>query len=224
MGTSPSSYIQVPPSPQDNTSDHLPIEVCLSYPEKSVNNLREENIDISESKPKVRWYKFSPDIVNEKYSVPLLRDLQHLFLDMFDTAENAVTECYKLLQVHSFTLVSEPTLKHKNKNKKNTVYVKLPSDVQAARHDCKGAFNLWKQQDFSDNCEVHDVYRTKRREYRKHLRIFLNQIEIDKAEKLCHAAQSNEKLFWKLLKNQKSSFQTSVFLIDGKMITDKNDI
>ena len=36
--------------------------------------------------------------------------------------------------------------------------VKLPSDVQAARCDCKGAFNLWKQQDFSDNGEVHDVY------------------------------------------------------------------
>ena len=45
-----------------------------------------------------------------------------------------------------------------NKNK-NTVYVKLPSDVQAARHGCKGAFNLWKQQNFSDNGEVHDVYR-----------------------------------------------------------------
>ena len=82
----------------------------------------------------------------------------------------------------------------------------------------------WKQQDFSDNGEVHDFYRTKRREYRKHLRKFLNQIEIDKAAKLCNAAQSNEKLFWKLKKSQKSSSQMSAFLIDGKMITDKNDI
>ena len=49
----------------DNTSDHLPIEVCLSYPDKSVNNAIEDNINISESKPKVRWYKFSPDQVNE---------------------------------------------------------------------------------------------------------------------------------------------------------------
>ena len=204
----------------DNTSDHLPIEVCLSYPDKSVDNATENNIDISESKPKVRWYKFSSDEVNEKYSIPLLRDLQHLFLDSFDTTENAVTECHNLLQVHSFALVSKPTPKRKNKNK-NTVYVKLPSDVQAARHGCKGAFNLWKQQNFSDN---DDVYRTKRREYRKHLRKFLNQIEIDKAAKLCNAAQSNEKLFWKLIKNQKSSSQMSAFLIDGKMITDKNDI
>ena len=56
------------------------------------------------------------------------------------------------------------------------------------------------------------------------MRKFLNQIEIDKAAKLCNAAQSNEKLFWKLIKNQKSSSQISAFLIDGKMITDKNDI
>ena len=117
-------------------SDHLPIEVCLSCPDKSVNNSPEDNIDISELKTKVRWYKFSPDEINEKYSIPLLQDLQHLFLDVFDTAE-----FYNLLQVHSSALVSKPTLKHKNKNK-STVYVKLPSDVQAARHDCKGAFNL----------------------------------------------------------------------------------
>ena len=61
-------------------------------------------------------------------------------------------------------------------------------ELQAARHGCKGAFNLWKQQNFSDNGEVHDVYRTKRREYRKHLRKFLNQIEIDKAAKLQRSA------------------------------------
>ena len=167
----------------DNMSDHLLIEVCLSYPYKSVNNAPEDNIDISESKPKVCWYKFSPDKVSEKYSIPLLQDLQHLSSDLFDTTENVMTECYNLLQVHSFPLVSKPTFKCKNKNK-NTVYVKLPSDIQAARHDCKGAFNLWKQQDFSDNGEVRDVYRTKCREYRTDLHKFFNQIETDKAAKL----------------------------------------
>ena len=101
----------------DNTSDHLPIEVCLSYPDKSVNNSPEDNIDFSESKRKVRWYKFLPDEINEKYSVPLLRDLQHLYLDVFDTTENAVTECYNLLQVHPSALVSKPILKHKKRTK-----------------------------------------------------------------------------------------------------------
>ena len=74
----------------DNTSDHLPIEVCLSYPDKSVNNAPKDNIDISKLKPKVRWYKFSPDEVNEIYFIPFLRDVQHLYLDVFDTSENAV--------------------------------------------------------------------------------------------------------------------------------------
>ena len=73
---------------------------------------------------------------------------------------------FKSIHLH---FVSNNTLKHKNKNK-STVYVNLLSDVQAARHDCKGVFNLWKQQDFSDNGEVHDVYWIKRRENRKHLR------------------------------------------------------
>ena len=38
------------------------------------------------------------------------------------------------------------------------------------------------------------------------------------------AAESNEKLFWKLLKGQRSTTQMNAFLIDGKWITDKNDI
>ena len=67
--------------------------------------------DFSESKRKVRWYKFLPEEINEKYSTPLLRDLQHLYLDAFDTRENVVTECYDLLQVHSSALVFKPTLK-----------------------------------------------------------------------------------------------------------------
>ena len=37
-------------------------------------------------------------------------------------------------------------------------------------------------------------------------------------------ADSNEKLFWKLLKGQRCSSQMSVSLVDGKMITDKEKI
>ena len=48
---------------------------------------------------------------------------------------------------------------------------------------------------------------------------FLNQIEIDKVEKLYNAMQSNEQLFWKLLKNQKPSSQMSAFLVDGTIKT-----
>ena len=46
----------------------------------------------------------------------------------------------------------------------------------------------------------------------------------DKIKRLCDASESNEKLFWKLVKSQRSSSQMSAFLVDGIMITDKTDI
>ena len=85
--------------------------------ETRFNNAPEDNIDISELKPKVRWYKFSPDEVNEKYSILLLRYLQHLFLDVLATTENALTECYNLLQVHSLHLFLNPHLNVRTRTK-----------------------------------------------------------------------------------------------------------
>ena len=56
------------------------------------------------------------------------------------------------------------------------------------------------------------------------MRSFLNQFESDGVTKLCIAADSDEKLFWKLLKGQKSSSQMSAFLVNGSLITDINEI
>ena len=56
------------------------------------------------------------------------------------------------------------------------------------------------------------------------MRSFLNQLESDLVIKLCSAADSDEKSFWKLLKGQKSSSQMSAFLVNGSLITDINDI
>ena len=53
---------------------------------------------------------------------------------------------------------------------------------------------------------------------------FLNQLESDRVTKLCSAADSDEKLFWKLLKGQKLSSQMSAFLVNGSLITDINEI
>ena len=54
------------------------------------------------------------------------------------------------------------------------------------------------------------------------MRNFLNNLENDKVSKLCNAAESDEKLFWKLLKGQRSSSQMSAFLVEDKLITDRN--
>ena len=56
------------------------------------------------------------------------------------------------------------------------------------------------------------------------MRSFLNQLESDRVTKLCSAADSDEKLFWKLLKGQKSSSQMSAFLVNGSLMTDINEI
>ena len=54
------------------------------------------------------------------------------------------------------------------------------------------------------------------------MRNFLNNLENDKITKLCNAAESDEKLFWKLLKGQRSTSQMSAVLVKDKLITDKN--
>ena len=56
------------------------------------------------------------------------------------------------------------------------------------------------------------------------MRSFLNQLESDRVTKLCSATDSDERLFWKLLKGQKSSSQMSAFLVNGSLITDINEI
>ena len=75
------------------------------------------------------------------------------------------------------------------------------------------------------NClPLHDNYRSKRKDYRLALRNFLNHLKADRVKKLCVAAETDEKLFWKLLKGQRSSSQMSAFLVNGDFITEENDI
>ena len=101
--------------------------------------------------------------------------------------------------------------------------MKLPAYVKVARAEGKSALNSWKQYGFPTD-DTHVTYLAKRREYRQKLRKFLNQSETDRIKDLCNAANSNENLFWKHIKGQRSSSQMSAFLVCGKLITDKNAI
>ena len=69
---------------------------------------------------------------------------------------------------------------------------------------------------------AHDAYRVKRKEYRQKLRNFLEQRQADKIRKLHNAANSNEKLFWKLLKGKRYPSQMGAFLVNDNLLTDKN--
>ena len=124
----------------------------------------------------------------------------------------------KILLQHSRPLVKSI---RKTKNNKK-VYLKLPDDVKVARSQGKAAFNSWKQLEFPSEGIAHDTYRAKRKEYRQKLRDFLEQREADKIRKLHNAANSNEKLFWKLLKGKRYSSQMGAFLVNDNLLTDKN--
>ena len=124
-----------------------------------------------------------------------------------------------LLLKHSYSESSPGS--NRNRKCKHGVYVRLPDDVKLARSQCKIAFDLWKQDQFSLNSIVHDNYRSKRKDYRLALRNFLNHLEADRVKKLCAAAETGEKL---LLKGQRSSSQMSAFLVNGAFITEENEI
>ena len=90
-----------------------------------------------------------------------------------------------------------------------------------ARANHSTAFEAWKSSDFVNTGEIFYNYKSSRAIYRSELRNFLNEKEHDKIKDLCDVSETNEKLFWKLVKSQRSSSQMSAFLVDGKMITDK---
>ena len=54
--------------------------------------------------------------------------------------------------------------------------------------------------------------------------IFSINLKPKKITKLRNAAYTNEKLFWRLLKRQRTTSQMTAFLIDGKIIADKKQI
>ena len=95
-----------------------------------------------------------------------------------------------------------PLIRKRKRNK--VTYVSLPTNVKSARKQWKAAFDSWKNNDFNTTGEIHDDYRYKRKEYRSLLRDFFNQPEVQKIDRL---AETDEKLFWKLLKGQRNSSQ-----------------
>ena len=157
------------------------------------------------------------------YESPLLLVLEKISMSSFTDSAATVDKIADLLIGHSFPL-ADTRLKPCKKKNKRAIYVKLPADVKIARSQCKAAFDSWKDNKYPGDNEIHNVYRSKRKDYRSRLRCFLNQVEADKIKKLCNAASTDEKLLWKLLKGQRSSSHMSSFLVDGQFITAKKQI
>ena len=211
----------------DNTSDHLPVQLKLCYTVSDsvltcVEGSRKGSKD-SRSKLKIHWSKFPSETINRTYKSPLLLDLEKISMSSFTDSAATVDKITDLLIGHSLPL-ADTRLKPCKKKNKRAIYVKLPADIKIAGSQCKAAFDSWKDNKHPGENEIHNVYRSKRKDYRSRLRCFLNQVEADKIKKLCNAASTDEKLFWKLLKGQRSSSQMGSLLVDGNFITDKKQI
>ena len=152
-------------------------------------------------KSKITWSSFSKEEIDNNYSVPHMNELNTLALDEYNSLACSSDAIITLLIKHASSL-ARPICRNKTKDK---VYFKPPSDFKDVRFQGKIAFNAWKEFDFPSDGNVYLVYGSKRKEYRLKLREFLNQLEVDKIIKHSHAAESNEKLFWKLIKGQRSS-------------------
>ena len=148
------------------------------------------------SKQRIHWSNFAQEEITMMYASPLISGLENRNSDVENVCENYVKSITEL----------------------------IPANVKSARKQCKAAFDSWKNNDFNTTSEIHDDYRSKRKEYRSLLRDFFNQLEVQKIGRLCTAAETDEKLFWKLLKGQRNSSQMHAFLVEGKFLSDVDEI
>ena len=210
----------------DNTSDHLPIKLKLCYTvSDSVSTCDEgsrEGSKDSRSKLKIHWSKFPSETINRMYQSSLLLDLEKIIMSSFTDSAAGVDTITDLLIGHSLPL-ADTRLKPCKKKNKHSIYVKLPPDVKIARPQCKAAFDSWKDNKYPGHNEIHNVYHSKRKDYRSPLQFFSIKLKPTQSKNF-NAASTDKKLFWKLLKGQRSFSQTSSFLVDGKFITDKKQI
>ena len=148
------------------------------------------------SKQKIHWSNFAQEEITMMYASPLISGLENRNSDIENVCENYVKSITEL----------------------------IPANVKSARKQCKAAFDSWKNNDFNTTGEIHDDYRSKRKEYRSLLRDFFNQLEVQKIDRLCTAAETDEKLFGKLLKGRRNSSQMHAFLVEGKFLSDVDEI
>ena len=100
---------------------HLPIQLTLNINYSFASCAG--NPQHSKKKPKIKWSKFSLEVINTKYVTPLLHDLENGDIDFSDSGR-AVDKISRLIIDHSASLVGPSVVTAKGKNKRN-VYVRL---------------------------------------------------------------------------------------------------
>ena len=166
----------------DNTSDHVSIQLNVSYSSRLLNVQDNQSTDSHGFKQKVDWSRFSQEEINGEFVAPLLISLASVDHGDLNDVSRSIDKITKLNVACSLPLVT-PRVNHRRLGKR-AIYAKLPDDVKAARFCSKNAFDSWKRDEFSSLGAVHDNYRSKRWDYRKLLRKFLNKLDRDKIKKI----------------------------------------
>ena len=84
-----------------NTSDYLPIQLTLTINYNFVSC--GGNSQRSKKRLKIKWSKFSLEVINTQYVTPLLHDLENGVIDFSDSGK-AVDKISKLITHHSASL------------------------------------------------------------------------------------------------------------------------
>ena len=115
----------------DNTSDHVHIQLNVSYSSRLLNEQDNQSADSHGLKQKVYWSRFSQEEINEKFVAPLLTSLASVNHGDLNDVSRSTDKITNLIVDCSLPLVTPRV--NRRRHGKLAIYAKLPSDVKAAR-------------------------------------------------------------------------------------------
>ena len=127
----------------DNTSDHVPIQLNVSYSSRLLYEHDKQSIDSHGFKQKVHWSRFSQEEINGKFVAPLLTSLASVDHGDLNDVLRSTDKITKLIVDCSLPLVTPRV--NRSRHGKRAICAKLPDDVKAARFCSKNAFDSWKR-------------------------------------------------------------------------------
>ena len=90
----------------DHTSDHVPIQLNVSYSSRLLNEQDNQSIDSHGFKQKVHWSRFSQEEINGKFVAPLLTSLASVDHGDLKDVSRSIDKITKLIVDCSLPIVT----------------------------------------------------------------------------------------------------------------------
>ena len=111
----------------DSTSDHVRIQLNISYSSGLLKEQDKQSIDSHGFKQKVHWSRSSQEQINEKFVAPLLTSLFSFDHDDSNDVSKSTDNIEKVIVDCSLPLVTHRA--NRRRHGKRMMYAKLPNDV-----------------------------------------------------------------------------------------------